>query len=96
MRLRWTPRAADDLEEIADHIKEDRPETALLIVRRILHELDDLKRFPNRGRLGRKPGTREIVLAGLPYLAVYRVRRESIEIVRVLHGAQRWPPLNDT
>jgi plasmid stabilization system protein ParE len=26
----------------------------------------------------------------LPYLAVYRVREDVVEILRVLHGAQEW------
>jgi plasmid stabilization system protein ParE len=31
------------------------------------------------------------VFSPLPYVAVYRVRDEAVEIARVLHGAQRWP-----
>jgi len=31
------------------------------------------------------------VIAGLPYVAIYRLKGEVIEIARVLHGAQRWP-----
>jgi len=43
------------------------------------------------GRTGQKKGTREMVIPGLPFLAVYRVRDELVEIIRILHGAQRWP-----
>jgi toxin ParE1/3/4 len=43
------------------------------------------------GRPGRVQGTRERVITGTPYLVVYRVRHE-VEILRVLHGAMRWPP----
>jgi toxin ParE1/3/4 len=35
--------------------------------------------------------TRELVISGLPYLVVYRIRGDVIEITRILHGAQRWP-----
>ena len=31
------------------------------------------------------------VQAELPFLAVYRIRAEVIEINRILHGAQKWP-----
>jgi plasmid stabilization system protein ParE len=43
------------------------------------------------GRIGQKNGTRELVILGLPFLAVYRVRDNVIQIIRILHGAQRWP-----
>ena len=47
--------------------------------------------FPNRGRLGKKEGTREFVLSPLPYLIVYTVHDDAIYVVRLLHGAQQWP-----
>jgi hypothetical protein len=50
-----------------------------------------LMKFPYRCRPGRKPGTRELVFSGLPFLVVYRVRDDVIEINRILHGAQTWP-----
>jgi plasmid stabilization system protein ParE len=53
--------------------------------------LRNWKNFHLLGRPGRKPGTREWVSSPLPYIVVYRVRKEVVEIVRILHGAQRWP-----
>jgi toxin ParE1/3/4 len=65
------------------------------IARRVALALYDgvssLEQFPRGGRSGRKPGTRELVFSSLPYLAVYRVHDDVIEIDRILHGAQRWP-----
>jgi toxin ParE1/3/4 len=46
--------------------------------------------FPNRGRLGKKEGTRELVMSPLPYIVVYTVREDTIYVVRILHGAQQW------
>jgi toxin ParE1/3/4 len=46
--------------------------------------------MPNRGRLGRKTGTLEIPVAGLPFLVIYRVGKEAVEIARILHGSQQW------
>jgi toxin ParE1/3/4 len=37
------------------------------------------------------PDTRELVIARTPFVVAYRLRNETIEILRVLHGAQRWP-----
>jgi len=43
------------------------------------------------GRAGRLAETRELALAPLPFIVVYRVKDDRVEIVRILHGAQRWP-----
>ncbi|MGA2592391.1 MAG: type II toxin-antitoxin system RelE/ParE family toxin [Bryobacteraceae bacterium] len=58
---------------------------------RFYESVSTLTQFPRRGRPGRKPGTREWVFTGLPFLAVYRVGEEVVEIDRILHGAQKWP-----
>jgi len=92
MRIRWTELAARDLTHICDYIKErDSPETARRIALAIYQGIGALIQFPQRGRPGRKPNTRELVFLGLPFLAVYRIREDVIEIDRILHGAQRWP-----
>ncbi len=40
-------------------------------------------------------GTRELIMRGMPYYAVYSLPDEyHIDIERVLHGAQIWPPEN--
>ena len=91
MQLRWTEAAARDLELIADYLVEQAPDRAAALVRTIHDAPTALLTFPNRGRLGKKAGTRELVLSPLPYVVVYTVRGEVIYIARILHGAQRWP-----
>ena len=92
MRVRWTLDAADDLEQIAEYIAAERPETARRIALDIVHGVDALDSFPNRGRPGRVEGTRELVLSPLPFVAVYEVHQHEVQVLRILHGAQRWPP----
>ena len=46
---------------------------------------------PALGRAGRVPTTRELVVSPTPYLIVYRVRSETVEILRIFHGARQWP-----
>jgi len=46
---------------------------------------------PALGRTGRVRGTRELVIAGTPYIVAYRVRGEVAQVLRVLRGAQQWP-----
>ncbi|HXW15768.1 MAG TPA: type II toxin-antitoxin system RelE/ParE family toxin [Terriglobia bacterium] len=92
IRIRWTQPAAQDFTAICDYIKEhDGPERARKIALRIYDGITVLRRFPRLGRPGRKKGTRELVFPGLPFLAIYCIRDEVIEITRILHGAQRYP-----
>jgi toxin ParE1/3/4 len=51
----------------------------------------DLGTFPNRGRSGRIEGTRELIFPSLPFIAVYRLHKEAVEVVRIYHAAQDWP-----
>jgi addiction module RelE/StbE family toxin len=91
MQLRWTEEAANDLERIADYLQTHTPERAPELIRFIYNAPATLLTFPNRGRPGKKQGTRELVLAPLPYILVYVVRDDVILVVRILHGAQQWP-----
>jgi toxin ParE1/3/4 len=90
-QLRWTEQAASDLEHIAGYLFEHAPERAAELVRTVYDAPAGLMTFPNRGRLGKKDGTRELVLSPLPYIVVYTVHGDLINIVRILHGAQQWP-----
>ncbi len=92
MRIRWTLPAAGDLTQICDYVeKRGSPMAARRVALSIYEGIGLLGKFPMHGRTGRSPNTRELVLAGLPYLAVYRVGKDVVEILRILHGAQEWP-----
>lgn len=91
MRVRWTTDAADDLDRISDYIAADRPEAARKIALHLVRTVDGLDTFPNRGRPGRVVGTRELVLASGPFIAVYEVHDDEVQVLRLLHGAQEWP-----
>jgi toxin ParE1/3/4 len=73
-------------------IAADSPRAAKRVVRRIAEMVETLlPQNPEIGRRARAPGTRELVISQTPFLVAYRVHNETIEILRVLHGAQRWP-----
>jgi toxin ParE1/3/4 len=92
MRVRWTELAARDLTQICDYIeKHDTSSTTRRVAISIYERLSALMEFPEQGRQGRKSGTRELIFTGLPYLAIYRIRGDAVEILRILHGAQNWP-----
>jgi toxin ParE1/3/4 len=91
MRLRWTSPAANDLYRIVERIQNDNPEAAAEVAKTLYEECGRLQRFPRSGRTGRISGTRELVFPGLPYIVVYQIKDEVIEVVRIYHGAQDWP-----
>ena len=91
MQLRWSEEAADDLERIANYLFAETPQHAPELVRAIYNAPAVLLQFPHRGRPGKKDGTRELVLTPLPYIVVYQIAGDVLHIVRILHGAQKWP-----
>jgi toxin ParE1/3/4 len=91
MELRWAEEAATDLEHIADYLFQRAPERAAGLLRAIYDAPTVLLSFPYRGRAGKKVGTRELVIPSLPCFVVYQVTGELTHVVRILHGAQKWP-----
>jgi toxin ParE1/3/4 len=90
MRIRWTVPAADDLENIKIYLQQHYPHFAEPTVRTIYRRIRSLKISPNRGRPGHRDGTRELPLSPLPYVVVYSVKAEAVEILHIHHGAQEW------
>lgn len=91
MKIRLTSFAAEDLEAIEAYIAEENPDAAARTVMRVLESINDLLEFPNIGRPGRVPGTRELVVGKTPFIAVYKVKSNVLWVLRVIHGARRWP-----
>jgi toxin ParE1/3/4 len=80
-----------DLDAIAATIGADSDRAADRIEERIRREGTLLARFPRSGRDGRVPGTRERVVGRTPYILAYRIKSGQVRILRVYHGARRWP-----
>ena len=91
MRIVWRPIAAADLDTIVDHITKENPLAAIELGDTIMRRVAELARQPRLYRTGRVRGTREMVVHP-NYLVVYRIKRDAIEIVRVLHAARQYPP----
>jgi toxin ParE1/3/4 len=91
MRVRWTTPAADDLYDIVRHIQRDNPDAAVDVAESRYDGCGNLRKFPHLGRKGRIEGTRELVFSSLPYIAIYRIQDQIVEIMRIYHGAQDWP-----
>ena len=91
MRLAWTESALGDLRALRDYIAEHDPEAAGKVALAIHDGVERLTDFPASGRPGRLPNTRELVIPATRYLVIYRVKDETLEVLRVLHSARRWP-----
>ncbi len=89
MRVVWTRLARRDLEDVRDYLDNDR--AAQKIIKLILSGVVTLLEHPFMGKAGRVNRTRELVVSGTRYIAAYRVVHDSLEILRVLHGARKWP-----
>lgn len=91
MRLVRRETYAQDLDRIVDFIANDNPAAALDMWDEIEGQVERLRDFPLSGRPGRVPETRELVVARTAYIVIYVVG-DDVDLVRVLHGAQKWPP----
>ncbi len=90
-RLEYAARYFRRLEDIRERIAEDNPEAAMRVVLRIRAVVQRLATTPALGRPGRVAGTRELVVPGTPYIVPYRITGDIVQIITVLHSAQRWP-----
>jgi len=87
MLIKWTRAALASADEIASLIAKDNPTRANSFVLELQAAVTQLQAHPGMGRAGRVPGTRELVLHK-NYIAIYRVREDDVEILRLHHAAR--------
>ena len=90
MKLKWMPGAITQREHIIAFIAEDNIDAAIHLDETIDTKCARLVEYPLSGRAGRVPETRELIVHP-NYLVVYRVAEDTLEVVALLHAAQRWP-----
>jgi toxin ParE1/3/4 len=91
MIIRFSDAAQADLQSIYDYIASDNPKIAARVVGAIEQSTSHLAMFPLSGRTGAVATTRELVIPRLPYIAVYRVTANTVDIIAVFHAAQNKP-----
>src|SRR5262245_12493713 len=87
MRIRWTPPAAADLQNISDYLKHHHPQYRQPTMRRLYERIRALKDAPSLGRPGSIEGTRELLFTPLPYVVAYRVRAKHRSLAHLSHRA---------
>ena len=93
MEVKWLNKALKNLDKEAEYIAKENPQAAQLLVQRIINSVNRLADHPNSSRLGRLPGTLELVIPNSRYIVPYRVRpqTDTVEILRVFHTSRRLP-----
>ena len=89
--LEWKLAAVADLMASVDYISDDDPDAAQALKEDIETKVSRLPENPRLYRKGRVEGTREMLVRS-NYVVVYAEDPEAVTVLRVLHGAQQWPP----
>ena len=91
MNIHWTAAARRHLRAIHDYIARDSPFYARRMVARILDHSEQIGRFPESGRVVPEylgGGVREVFED--PYRIMYRIEKDAIHVIAVVHGARQW------
>lgn len=88
--LLWTSLALSDLDNILKYFSEKDEAITINLAKAFDKAISNIENFPEIGILGRKEKTRELFLSQYPYVIIYRINKNDIEIVRLLHTHQQW------
>ena len=91
MIIRWALAGSRPRVAQLRYIGTENPRAAERLDEEIENQIEMLAEHPFIGRTGRLAGTREMVIARTPFIVIYRVKRNEVEILRILHHAQKWP-----
>jgi addiction module RelE/StbE family toxin len=92
MKVRWTPQAEQDRNDIWDYIAADSPMAAAKMDELFARSVTKLVDFPNIGRVGQIAGTRELIVHE-SYRLVYEIDAQTVWILTLVSTARRWPPV---
>ncbi|MBD2267924.1 type II toxin-antitoxin system RelE/ParE family toxin [Anabaena sp. FACHB-1391] len=91
MQVKWLRRALRNLEQARNYVFQDNPTAAQELIIKIQNAANQLQNYPFMGKNGRVEGTRELIISNSPYILIYRVKEESVEVLRILHTSKRYP-----
>jgi plasmid stabilization system protein ParE len=91
MKVVWSAPAVRHLQEVDPFPQGQNNASAVSARRRILQTAARIGQMPRSGRSGRILGTREAVVPRTPYIVVYQISSEAVEVIGIWHGAREWP-----
>ncbi len=91
MKVRYSPRALVQLEEIRDYIAQHNPRAAGEVVARIEELCEKLGEFPGMGHTTDQAAVRVLPVVRYPYLIFYTIiaATDEVRILRIRHGRRR-------
>jgi len=87
--VEWSGRAREDFDAAIAYLETRSPAAADRVAERIFRVVGLLETFPRIAPRSRHRGLRQLVVRRTPYLVIYRVRRDRVEIRAVVHVRQR-------
>ncbi|WP_419797663.1 MAG: type II toxin-antitoxin system RelE/ParE family toxin [Terasakiella sp.] len=91
MQIIWLSSAQNDLRLIRDFIFAENPQAAKKVSLRLIDKTSMLADMPDMGRSGRVSGTKELVFQDIPFIVVYQLAPDRVEVLHILHTSQKWP-----
>lgn len=89
MRILWADSARRDFDGAIAFLQARSPAAAIRIGQRILDVVDLLEHFPELARSSRHRGLRQLPVPRTPYIVVYRIEGEQVEIRALIHASQK-------
>ncbi len=89
MKLRYTVRAAQELEQALSYIDDRSPEGGRRVKARIQAVIDLIASHPQAGQLTSARRLRRVVVHPYPYLIFYAATNDEVVIHGVRHAARR-------
>jgi toxin ParE1/3/4 len=93
VNVEWTAPARHHLRAIHDYIARDSPIYARRMLARIVARSEQISQFPESGHVVReypRGDVREVFED--PYRIMYRIKKDIIHVIAVVHSARRWSP----
>lgn len=92
-RLRVSQHAAQDLDDIWEHVARDSVDAADRLIARLREQIQLIARSPGIGhrRVDLAEGRNILFWPVGNYVILYRVRQESVEIIAIVHGKRDIP-----
>jgi len=90
-QLRWAPRAVAAFEATLAYIADEDPHTAELVLARVEHSLELIRRNPGLGTPTAARGVRRYPIPRTGHVLNYRARRDSIVVIRWYRARQKMP-----
>ncbi len=88
-KIRWSPQAASNFEDICNYIAKDSEYYAALFAKKVNVIVKTIPQFPKSGRIVpeyENENLREKIYEN--YRIVYRLKEGVVEIVAICHGAK--------